>query len=723
MLQFHPDHDAGHNAMAASLPAQNAIGRMCLKAMQLRPTAPSMRDELGRKPMPKDVGTGADERREQQETPASSRRGFLKGAALGAAAATAGAGPGLAATGAATGVSPGASPNAAAQAAGGGGASPGVTVPVEIATRAEAPLPQRDFPMTGADVFAKACKAEGLAALFCCPGNYEVIHAIAEQGIPTYSGRNEGWMCSAADAFIRVTGEVAAASGTEGPGFTNMIGPLAAASACRTPLLVLASNMALADEDTERSIQLLYQQPLTQGIRKYGKRLIQPARVHEYAAYAFRALRTGVPGPVHLDFVKEVSQHRFRNPREVARMVEKARYRTEARPAPAPADVRRAVELIQRAQRPILVASTGVFYSKAWDALRHFAEHASIPVTESGPTRGHFPDSHPLSASAAPDAYASADLVILVGQYCMPNPGEFAFGPDAKYIRIDPDANDIGRNLPIDVGIIACEKLALESLSEATPRGERDAWISEIAAARRKFAEQNEEYYGLGAGYTDAVHPAVIARELAAFLYEGNLPKEQTTVVSGGYGIARYTRRFLQANRPGQICNAAYQYGAIGPDVGYAVGVGAAVQNGVGPQAAHRGAPVICITGDAGFGFSGLELETLAKYRMPVITIVYNNNSWGTWYPQREDRLRAPLHLFQENVRYDKVAEGLGGHGEYVRTPDEFRPALERAWRIAEREGIPSVINCQARKEFWVRADYAPGFLGKVEPGVMAYYH
>ncbi|MBE7203846.1 MAG: thiamine pyrophosphate-binding protein, partial [Parafilimonas terrae] len=466
--------------------------------------------------------------------------------------------------------------------------------------------------MTGADVFARACKAEGLAALFCCPGNYEVIHAIADQGIPAYSGRNEGAMASAADAFIRVTGEVAACSGTEGPGFTNMIGAIAAANSCRTPMLVLASNRDLRGEDSEQGIQMLYQQPLTEGIKKYGKRLILPSRVHEYAAYAFRQLRTGIPGPVHLDFPKEVAVARFRTARDIAYNVEKDRYRTESRPGPAAADIRKAVALIQQAQRPIIVSSTGVFYSRAWDALRAFAEQAQIPVVESGPTRGQFPDNHPLTASDAPNALPSADLVLLVGQYCMPTIGEYAFGPDAKYIRIEPEGGDIGRNLPIDLGIVSDERLALEALAEACPKLSHEPWLNEIATARKAFLAENDRYYGLGRGYTDAVHPAVIGKELADFLYRGDIPPDQTTVVSGGYGIARYTRRWLQANRVGQICNGAYQYGAIGPDVGYAVGVAAAVQGGVGPQAAHRGHPIVCITGDAGFGFTGMEVETLA---------------------------------------------------------------------------------------------------------------
>jgi thiamine pyrophosphate-dependent acetolactate synthase large subunit-like protein len=150
--------------------------------------------------------------------------------------------------------------------------------------------------------------------------------------------------------------------------------------------------------------------------------------------------------------------------------------------------------------------------------------------------------------------------------------------------------------------------------------------------------------------------------------------------------------------------------------------VAAAVRDGVGPQAGYQGHPVIAITGDAGFGFTGMEVETLSKYRMPVVIIVYNNNAWGTWNGQVNNQIGLPVHLFQENVRYDKMGEALGGHGEYVTTPDEFTPALERAYAVARDESRPAVINVQARKEFWLR-EQPPGFLGKLEPGVMSYYH
>ena len=598
-----------------------------------------------------------------------------------------------------------------------------ISVPKEILEQADAPLPKIDFPMSGADVFGRACKEEGLAALFCCPGNYDVIHSIRHHGIPSYSGRHEGSMCHAADAFIRVSGEIAAASGTEGPGFTDMICAVAVANAARTPLLVLASNMSIFREDTEAGIQLGYQQPTTEGLKKYGKRLVNPSRVHEYAGYAFRQLRSGVPKPVHIDFPSEVARARFESSGDVEYYVNKERYRTTSKPHPEPAAIQKAVDLLRHADRPIIVSSNGVFYSRAWEPLRQLAEKAQIPVVESGAMKGQFPDDHELCANAAPDALASADVVVLVGQYCMPTVGEFAFGPDARYIRIDPAPEDIGRNIPIDVGIVSCENAALVALADSLPRSTRAAWVAEVAAARVAFQNELDAMYAIGAGYTDAVHPAVIAHELSEFLYRGNIPKEQTTVVSGGFGIARYTRRWLRAYRPGQIMNGAYQYGAIGPDVAYAVGACAAVEQGAGVQADYQGHPVVAITGDAGFGYTAMEMETLAKYRMPAIVIVYNNNAWGTWTSRRDDKAVAGMHVFQENLRYDMVAEGLGAHGEYVTRPEEFRPALERAYEIAVSERRPSVINCQAKKEFSVRDQYPPGFLGKTEPGCMSYYH
>jgi thiamine pyrophosphate-dependent acetolactate synthase large subunit-like protein len=305
----------------------------------------------------------------------------------------------------------------------------------------------------------------------------------------------------------------------------------------------------------------------------------------------------------------------------------------------------------------------------------------------------------------------------------MPNAGEYAFGPDARYIRIDPAAEDIGRNLPIEVGIVSDEKAALEMLYRDAPAMRHDAWLAEVMAARHKFEAENEAMYKQVLGYKDAVHPAVIAKELSDFLYRGKLAKEQIMVCSGGFGIARYTRRWLRAYRPAQILNGQYQFGTVGADVGYSVGAGVAVKEGLGVQAAYKGQPIITVMGDAAFGYCGMEMETLAKYRIPAIIIVYNNNAWGTWYLQEDEPKVLPMHLFQENIRYDKMSEALGAHGIYVTRPQDFMPALQRAFKTAVETSMPTVINVQGKKEFWLREKYPPGFLGKVEPGVMSYYH
>ncbi|MEW6128647.1 MAG: thiamine pyrophosphate-binding protein [Acidobacteriota bacterium] len=580
--------------------------------------------------------------------------------------------------------------------------------------------------MTGAEVFAKLCKEEELAALFCCPGNYTVINAIAAAGVPAYGGRTEGAMCAMADGFSRVTGEVTATSGTEGPGFTHMIMNIAAANAARTPLLVLASNMQLAGEDREQFIQVAYQQPTTEGMKKYGKRIIAPNRVYEYGAYAFRHLKSGIPGVVHLDFPAEVARARFTDPANLTDFYGKAKYRSESRAHPSPKEVEKAVDMINKAERPILVAGQGVFQRKAWEALKEVAEKHEIAVVTSGPTRGHFPDDHRLSAALSPDALMSADLVVFVGQYCMPSPGEYRFNPDIKAIRVNPVQEDLGRNWPLDLGIVSDEKIFLEALANLLPRKKRDAWVAELAAARQAFEKQHLDVYALGLKYskeTNAVHPSVMAKEVHDFLYKGDIDPKQTVTGSGGWTSGLFAGRWLRAYRPAQTVVCAYQYGAIGPDMAMMMGAGAAVQRGVGPQAAWKGAPVLCITSDAGAAYSLFELDTAAKFKIPTITVIYNNNSWGMWPSAVSSPCSMQMYLFQENLRYDKLAEGLGARGEYAQTPEQLREALKRSYQAAVKESVSTVINVQALKEFTSAKHYAPGVALNPEPGVGAFAH
>ena len=611
------------------------------------------------------------------------------------------------------------------------GGIPSITLPKEIPATLAEPVHIGTFTqprgMTGAEVFAKACKDEELAALFCCPGNYPIINAIAGAGIPAYGGRSEGAMTSAADGFSRCTGEVVACSGTEGPGFTNMIMNIAVAHRARTPLLVLASNTTIANDDTEYFIQTGYQQPTTEGLKKYGKRLIDPKRVHEYTAYAFRYLKTGVPAPVHLDFPGEIYNARFTDASQLKDYYTKDKYRSESRPHPSPKEMATALDMIAKSERPVIVAGHGVFLRKAWAPLMTAAEKNDIAVVTSGPMRGHFPDEHRLSASLSPDVFMSADLVIFVGQYSMPARTErWRFNPDVKAIRVHPEGDDLGRNWPLDLGIIADEGAFLEVLADDVPRRKRDQWIDEVAAARQKYEKTLQTNYELGLKHsqaTNTVHQEVLCKEVHDFLYKGDLDPKLTVTGWGGWTIGNAGARWLRAYRPGQEVNCPYQYSAVGPDLAMMIGASAAVQLGVGPQAPYKGAPAVVVTSDAGIAYSMFELDTALKYKIHIVCIVFNNNAWGMWPSAVGAPRSMHMYLFQENLRYDKMAEGLGARGEYVRTPDEFRAALKSCYQTAAKEQVASLINVQGLKEFTSARDYPPGNIINPEPSVGALAH
>jgi acetolactate synthase-1/2/3 large subunit len=592
-----------------------------------------------------------------------------------------------------------------------------IQIPKDFVSSLSAPVHMGTFEgqgQTGAQLFAGVCKSEDLAAMFCVAGNYTVINAIAEAGIPCYGGRTEGAMATAADGFSRVTGEVVACSGTEGAGITHMIQAIYTASVASTPLLILASNMTIAQDDNQSYIQALgdKQQQMTSPIRKYGKRLIAPQRVLEYGAYAFRELKSGVPGPVHLDFPGEVAGARFTDPSKLTMNYDKTKYRVDSRAAPSGRDLRRAVDMISKAERPLIIAGQGIFQRRAWDALRAVVEKHECGVCGSGPTRGHFPDDHRLSLSLAPKASMSADLVIFIGQYLMPTPTDYRLSPDVKSIRIHSVQEDLGRNWALDLGIVSDEAEFLEALVERLPPKKRPQWTTEIAAARQAYQKQMDGYYALGLKYslsTNRLHPAVIGRELYNFFYGGKLDPKQTINVWGGLTNLRFVPPYMRANRPGQGICSYYQSGTIGTEINHGIGAAAAAKEGFGIQSAYKGAPTLVVTSDGALAYSLMDLDTAAKYRLPLIVVIYNNNCWGTYLTADVSSRALQMYLFQENLRYDKAAEALGCHGEYVQTPEELRGAIARAYDIAEKESSPVLINAQAIKEFSSGTQYPPG--------------
>ncbi len=652
-----------------------------------------------------------------------SRRDFLKKAAVGAgvaaAAVTAGKSPLVGKAEAAATINPPAA---------------GIRRAPEFLAALTAPLPKIDFPTTVANVFAMCCKAEGLAAFIHCPGNYDVQSALIEQGIPTYGGRHDGAMGHACDAFYRVSGEIAAINAQSGGCITLGTSPFMIAEGCCSAILICSGAASTKSEDTTMGKGMVagtWRDEWTiKGVTKWGKTITTPARVWEHTAEAFRQMKTGIPRPVHLLFPSDVAVAKINSSKELQYYFDKSKYRTEAQPYPDPKAIKAAVDLLKAAQRPMIVAGAGVMRSKAYDILVKFAEKTQIPVTECGPQKGKFSDGHPLSASASANCYPSVDVAMLLGTYKMPwSIGGIAYGPDTKYIRIHLEAENIGRDLPIEVGIVSDEKAALEALYNESPPMNRDSWIAEVRKAEAEYEDEKAAMYAQVMDlYKDTVHPAHIGKALADFLQKGKIPRDQTTFVSGGFGVARYVRPYIRAFRPGQILNGPYWEIVVGPDVAYTVGVGMAMELGAGPQAPYKGGPIVTITGDAGVGITAMELETLAKYRIPAVVIVWTNNTWGTWRshcpadPKATVRNRKEhAHLFQENLRYDMLANALGCYGVYVTNPADFPGALESAYNTVVKERIPCLINCQGKKESLDKR-WPPDFWGSINPGVSGYY-
>ena len=289
-----------------------------------------------------------------------------------------------------------------------------------------------------------------------------------------------------------------------------------------------------------------------------------------------------------------------------------------------------------------------------------------------------------------------------------------------------PVQEDLGRNWPLDLGIVSDERAFLEALADQLPKKKRPAWVTEIAAARQANQKQMDEWYALALKYgtdTHRLHPAVIGRELYDFFYNGNIDPKQTVNIWGGLTNLRFLPPYMRANRAGQGVNSYYQSGTIGTEINHGIGAAAAVKEGFGIQEAYKGAPVLSVGTDGALAYSLMELETAAKYRLPLISVIYNNDSWGTWITTDDSPRALHMYLFQQNLRYDKAAEALGCRGEYVQTPEELRGAIRRAYDVAAKESLPTLINAQGIREFTSGTLYPPGMNIVSGPNIAAISH
>ena len=337
-------------------------------------------------------------------------------------------------------------------------------------------------------------------------------------------------------------------------------------------------------------------------------------------------------------------------------------YQVPARALAREADVERAIDLLGQAKRPIVVAGSGVWWSQGSDALRRFVDQSRIPFYTTPLGRGAIPEDHELSFTGARSkAFREADWVLFAGtrlNFILGYGSPPRFNSDARIVRIDLDRAEFGLNRAVDVALLGDARSVLEQLSAALPEGGfGDRWESWIAELRAQHQQREEHVRPLLASDQVPIHHLRLFREIREVM------SRDTILVVDGHETLNFARQSIPTYAPGHRLNP-----------GVSGCMGTAVPFGLGAKAGRPDRPVLVLSGDGSFGMNGLELETAVRHKLDVVVVIDNNCGWaaaleGRRIPGRD----LPL------IRYDRIAQELGAHGEFVERPDEIRPALERA--------------------------------------------
>jgi len=402
-----------------------------------------------------------------------------------------------------------------------------------------------------------------------------------------------------------------------------------------------------------------------QPITRWATRVDDARRIPEVLDRAFGYAFGGAPGPVYVDLPANVLYHQVERD-EVRWVVPTSR---RERSLGDPALIEQALAIIRSAERPIAMCGSGALWSGAGEALREFERLAGIPVFPTPQARGLTREDDPLSfPEARSTALREADLVVVVGtrmNYVIGFGLPPRFNKDVKVIQIDIDRNELGKSRPIDVGIVGDAQAVLQQLNASLTKIAKPpaAWTQKLRAITDKKRAEGE-----GALETDAVpiHPLRLCKEIRDFI------DRDAILVVDGHEILNFARQSIPTFVAGHRVNSG-TFGCMG--VGMPFGLGAKV--------AKPESQVVVLHGDGAFGLNGMEIDTAVRHKLNIIAVVCNNGGWaakGSGFTAGRD-----LGF----TRYDKMAEALGAHGEFVERPEDIRPALERA----AASGRPAVVN------------------------------
>jgi acetolactate synthase I/II/III large subunit len=538
-----------------------------------------------------------------------------------------------------------------------------------VATEAEA-----STQVHGGRLIAARLRAHGVTKLFTLSGGhlFSIYDGCRAEGIDIVDVRHEQSAAFAAEGWAKVTRTVGVCALTAGPGVTNGMSAIASASHNRSPMLVLGGR-APQFRWGQGSLQEIDHVPFVRPLVKLAATALQTAEIPALVDEAIHAAISPHSGPVFLDFPLDHVFGEAEGPAAAAAPAEPWRG-----PGADGREIERVAAWLRDAERPVIMAGAGLYWGRGEQSLRALAEELRIPVFLNGLARGCLPADHELAFSRARGTgLRGADVALVIGA-----PLDFrlgfgaAFAQDAEIVVIDvadPD-RDSPRRLAAELyGALPATLDGLRAAAGAgssAPASERQIWIESLRAT------ENESRAGeageLGDGRAP-LHPVRVYGELMRIL------DRNAVVVGDGGDFVSFAGRLIDSFEPGGWLDPG-PLGCLGCGFGYALAA----------KLARPDRQVVLLLGDGAFGFSGMELDTLARHGVAVVAVVGNNGIWALEkHPMEAIYGYSVAADLRPATRYDQVAEALGCHGELVSEPTELRPALERAFE----SGGPALVN------------------------------
>ena len=522
--------------------------------------------------------------------------------------------------------------------------------------------------LTGSDVLAKSLVSQGMDTLFYIMGGpmIETEAAVIKLGARAVDTRHEQAASLMAHAYSRVTRKPGVCMGASGPGATNLVTGVANAFVDAAPMIAVGGSSPRVLYEME-AFQEIDQLAVFKPITKWAARIYDTNRIPEMVATAYRQATTGKPGPVYLDVPGDVlgqsiDESTIAYPQPWARA---------PRTYGDPAAISEAIALLARAERPLILGGSGVWWSDAAAAFQAFVDATGIPFYTTPISRGTVPEDHELAfLNARAKAFSEVDVLLAVGtrfnfviQFGRPP----RFAADAKVIHVDVNPTELNHNRPADVPIAGDARAVLEQLTrEARGKIAPNRYARWVSKLKVLDTEKGSEMDKQMSSEDTPIHPLRLCREVRDFL------KRDAILVVDGQEILNYGRQSIPTYMPGHRLNS----GAFG-----CMGVG--LPFGVGAKIAKPDTQVVVLHGDGSFGINGMEIDTAVRHKVPVLCVISNNGGWTA--DPKQDKPGRNLGY----SRYDKMAMDFGAHGEYCEKPHEIRPALERA----AASGKPAVVN------------------------------